>query len=266
MVEAVRRPGARRLHRRGARAQPEPAGRGRQRRAGRRRAHDDALAALPAAQLPGRRHAPALQRARPLAAARRRRGRQPGDDLPGARRRELGARPVGADPAAHRRGAREPARHRRGAARRRAVGHRLDRIDLPPAPRPRRAARGREADARGLRRVGQAVRAPVQVRPGVADERRAGALAVRDGGGADPGHPDPDRADRDRARDPARPQSRADRARQAARRARAAERARRACPRSSSSVARTSCRPSRPWSPPTRRSARRRRSTSRRSR
>ena len=86
----------------------------------------------------------------------------------------------------------------------------------------------------------QAVRAAVQVRPGLADERRAGAVAVRDGGGADPA---------DRERRSRRPRTRCrscsaatpGRSRAASRSTRSRCRAcPRACPRSSSSAAPTS--------------------------
>ncbi len=100
----------------------------------------------------------------------------------------------------------------------------VGRHELPAVARPRRAARHREADARRVRRVGQALQPAVQVRPDLADERRAGAVAVRDRRRPDPADRVADRADGEGAVDPARPQSRPDRARQVDRRPGAARR------------------------------------------
>ena len=86
--------------------------------------------------------------------------------------------------------------------------------------------------------------AAVPVRPGVADERGAGAVAVRDGGGADPADRIADRADAELAGGADRPRPRADRARQVDRRPGAAAGAGRPAVGSCSSAAPTCCRPS----------------------
>ena len=68
------------------------------------------------------------------------------------------------------------ARHRGGAAGRDPLSGGLGGERLYPAARPRRAARDRQAHAADLRRVGEALRAAVQVRPGLPDDRGAGAV------------------------------------------------------------------------------------------
>ena len=177
--------------------------------AGGRRVHADALAALSAGRL--RRGSAARSRsAEPnFAAGDREPHPQSRQRVPGRPVGELGDRLLGAHPAAHRGRARQRARHRRGAPRRDPVAGRGGGDELPAAARARRAARDREADARHVRRIAEALQPAVQVRPDLADERRAGAVAVRDGRRADPADRVADRADADRAVDPARPQSRA---------------------------------------------------------
>ena len=141
MVAAVRRPGARRLHRRSARPQQERGDRGRQRRAGRGRAHDDALAALPAAQLPGhgtrQRFSELVGRsARPgVGEQPRRRPTRCSPERPG--RSTCGAA-SGGSPRRRARSSWPPTR--RAAAWCCRWPPRC--LDLHPAPRPRRAARG----------------------------------------------------------------------------------------------------------------------------
>ncbi len=245
VVEAVRRSGARRADRRGARAQPERQGRGRQRRAGGRRADADALGSCfrrSATAATGERArtteagvAPELARAHP----------EPADVLPGAADRELGDRPVGPHPAPERSRARQPARHRRGAPRRDPVARRVGREQLPHSC----AASTRSSRSRSRRSAPTANRCrlfKLQFQYGQVSQMNVAqvAVAVRDRGGADPADRVADRADRERAVGAARPQSGPDRARQVDRRAGAADGARRACPRSCSSAGPTCCRPS----------------------
>ena len=89
------------------------------------------------------------------------------------------------------------------------------------------AARDREQDPRGLWTDTQSVRAQIQVRAVVANECRAGALALRDRRHADPANRNRHRTDRECAVHSARPQSRPDRPRQIDTDARAAGSSRR---------------------------------------
>ena len=228
MVEAVRRPGARQPHRGGAGAQSQHPDRRRERRAGGGRADANALGTVPAGRLQRRRRPCAHDRGRDNAGDRATHP-QPGVVVPGAAQRELGNRPVGAHPPPERVRAREPARHGRSPARRHSLARRVGRDQLPDAAGPGRAARDLEADARGLQRVRAALRAAVQVRPGIADAVVAGPVAIRDRGRADSADRVADRADREFALGAARPQSRTDRARQVGLRPRACRR----CPRAS---------------------------------
>ncbi len=78
----------------------------------------------------------------------------------------------------------------------------------------RRTTGRRQGDARDLCRVGATVRTAVQVRPDLADECRAGAVAIRNRRRADSTDRIADRADRECARRPARTRPRSDSARQ----------------------------------------------------
>ena len=110
---------------------------------------------------------------------------------------------------------------------------------------PRRAARDRPAEPRHLRRVRPDLRAPVQARPRLPDDRRAGADAVRDGGRGDPPDRVPDRPDGERPVDPPRPAPGVDPPGEVGSRPRDAGRSRRACRRASSRAGPTCGRPSR---------------------
>jgi multidrug efflux pump len=215
VVEAVPGPGARSTDHRGTGAQQQHRDRRGQRRAGRGAAHTIALATVSATRLRGHRRAPALARTGVCRAAAQL--PEPEHGLRGGALGKLGDRPLGPHSAPVRGGAGQPAGHRRSAARRDPVAGRFGGQQLPAIARPRRATAGRPQDAVDLRRIGQAFRTAVQVRPGVEDERRAGAVAIRVGGGADSPARIADRAEPERAGSPDRPRSGSDRPRQVGR-------------------------------------------------
>ena len=204
VVAAVPGPGARPARRRRPRPQPDRAGRRGQRRAGRGGPHRHEVRALPPGGLQWRRLAgPRLRDERDAHPGAR---REPPDLVPAPGRGELGARPLGPHPPALGGRAGGSVRHAGGSPRRRPLAGLGRGDELRPAPRLRRAARDRAADEGRVRRVGAAVRAAAPVRRRVRYDGRAGAGAVRDGGGCRPGHRVRDRADRERPLRAPRPQ------------------------------------------------------------
>ena len=264
LVGAVRRPGAGPADRRGAARQSRPRCR---RGAGRpvhRRADDDPLAVLSADRL------------------QRRRGSQPGEPgrlaadpgprrslhhaVPGRAERAVADRPVRPGAPAERGGAGAGVRERAGAPRRRAVGHdrRGGRLHRPARAGP--AARDRARDGRQLRRDAEDLRPALQGRRGVAGRGRAGRVAVPAGARRHPGDRTADRSAGEPDQHPARPQPGADRARHGRSTNWSRRRFPATCPRPCSNGGRTSCRPSRTWSPRTRASVSRDRCITRRCR
>ena len=135
--------------------------------------------------------------------------------------------------------------HRGGPPRRDPESGRHGGQQLSAAARTGRAARDFQAHARDLREVAEAVRAQVQARPDLADERGAGQSPVPDRRGADPAHQiSRSRSSRTRISILLGTQPRPDSARQDSARARAARGPRRTALRSCSSAGPTCCRPS----------------------
>jgi hypothetical protein len=261
VVEAVRRPGARRTRGHRAAQQPRPAHRGGTGRPVHRRAHGHRLAALSADRLRRRRQPGARQRRGPAAAAA---GRQPVlFPVPGVAGRVVADRPVRPGAPPDRGGAGARLCQRAGPARRGADGgvgrgHQLHRAALA-----RSAARDRAGHGAQLRRHAANLRAALQGRPRRQHRGDADPLAAAAGARGDPRLRAGDRDAGEPDLDPARPQSGPDRARQDDRPAGGAGDPGRPARARCCSAGPTSCRPSRTWSRPTPTSARRARSTTR---
>ena len=130
-------------------------------------------------------------------------GDQPADHVSVARQCQLGDRSVGPHPATVRSGAGGPSGYRGGKAGCHPFSGIIGSRQLYPAPGSRHAADDFQAHACHIRRVGQDIRIAIQIRPGVADEPRAGAYPIRNSRRDDSADRVADRPDGKRALDPA---------------------------------------------------------------